>query len=313
MYEVKVGEGNNLKNEIERIVNLCNEYDKKYEGSYSNFGKPVKETEISKWESEHGIKIPDDYKDWLRFSGRCEITQNTAIFRSPEEFVTEYVSDDLVCIGDLLGDGERIFFSKYTGEFVELYESEEYKVKSFKDILHRLIGILEGAPILTADRYNEILDRTMESGDVQLKEEVYAFIKLLSTGDNDSYYSFNDLNGDDRRLILGYLTKSEVRELVSNLRNRAVKDFWTHERELLKQGKCTRRWNPVQYESIMNISKETGNTAETGGIAKDVNGRIYYGRHMYNTYGKPEYAGDWRNVQALTYTEYFEGVFKMRK
>lgn len=24
-------------------------------------------------------------------------------------------------------------------------------------------------------------------------------------------------------------------------------------------------------------------------------------------------AGDWRNVQALTYTDYFEGVFKMRK
>jgi hypothetical protein len=270
MYAKKISKDNTLKKEIENILHLCDKYDEENDGEYSFFGEPVKEENMMKWEKENGAKIPDDYKDWLRFSGRCEITQNTAIFRSPMEFVTEYVSDDLVCIGDLLEDGERIFFSKYTGEFVELYESEEYKVKSFKDILHRLIGILEGALILTADRHNEILDRTMESGDVQPKEEIYAFIKLLSTGDNDNYYSFNYLNVDDRKLILKYLTKEETRELVSNLRDRAVKDFWTHEQELLKDGRSTFHWNPDQIEAIMNISTETGNAQMLGGIPRDM-------------------------------------------
>ncbi len=63
----------------------------------------------------------------------------------------------------------------------------------------------------------------------------------------------------------------------------------------------------------MNISKETGNAGEIGGVAKDQEGRIYFGRHMMNPNRKPQYAGDWRNVQALTYTEYFEGVLKLKK
>ncbi len=92
------------------------------------------------------------------------------------------------------------------------------------------------------------------------------------------------------------------------LRNQAVADFWTHEQELIKNGQSTRNWTPEQIEDILHISEKTGKMSINGDIAYDINGKSYYGHHMLNVAEHPEYAGDWRNIQALNHKEHYEGA-----
>ncbi|MCR5234803.1 MAG: hypothetical protein K6E53_13005, partial [Lachnospiraceae bacterium] len=104
------------------------------------------------------------------------------------------------------------------------------------------------------------------------------------------------------------MTKDESKMLISTIRKQAVQDFWTHEQELLKNGMSTRDWTPDQIESIMNISEKTGIASSNGNAAYDIAGKSYYGHHMKNVADYPEYAGDWRNIQALDYEEHYNGA-----
>ena len=47
-------------------------------------------------------KVPESYKEWLGFSGKCRIAGNTATFWGPNEFHSEYVPEGLVAIGELM-------------------------------------------------------------------------------------------------------------------------------------------------------------------------------------------------------------------
>lgn len=125
---------------------------------------------------------------------------------------------------------------------------------------------------------------------------------------------FNDLCVGDRRTFLELFDDIDIKEkFVKEIRTQAVADFWTHEKELIKQGLCTRDWTPEQIEAIMNISEKTGVESINGHIAYDINGKAYYGHHMISVEEHPEYAGDWRNVQALDYIEHYEGAHDHHK
>ena len=117
---------------------------------------------MMKWEKENGAKIPESYKEWLRFTGQCRIAQNTAIFWGPNKFHSEYVPDDLVVIGELIGDGERVCFSKAKGMFVSRFEGKEELDKSFDGIIKRIVKISDFKPILSSQRVSELLARYEE-------------------------------------------------------------------------------------------------------------------------------------------------------
>ena len=87
---MRVPENNSLKSEIEEILKLCDEAEEKGEGS-SCFKEPVSEEEMTQWEEANGVKIPESYKEWLRFTGKCRIIGNTATFWGPKEFNSNYV------------------------------------------------------------------------------------------------------------------------------------------------------------------------------------------------------------------------------
>lgn len=104
------------------------------------------------------------------------------------------------------------------------------------------------------------------------------------------------------------------RRFYQKLRDVAVQEFWTYERELVKQGECTRDWTPEQIESIYNISSETGSSRKNGGAAIyfDKNGLksvkkhgaeevedVYEVHQMLSVHEYPEYAGVYKNMQAL--------------
>lgn len=144
MYkEMMVSENNELKDVIEELLEYCDVKEEAGELGRTNFSDPVSEDEILEWERENGISIPESYKQWLSFSGDCTIDGTTASFFSPKNFRTEYVPDDLVIIGEQVGDGEVVCFSKETGNIVSFFEgSINYEYGTFDKALKEIIRLM---------------------------------------------------------------------------------------------------------------------------------------------------------------------------
>ncbi len=115
MYIPEIPE-NSLTKEITTIIELSRQLENE---SDFEFEEPAAEKALSSWESNHGIKIPETLKDWLRFTGYANIDNQMVVIRSPKSYVVNPdLSDDLVIIGELIGDGELLCFSKTDGRIV---------------------------------------------------------------------------------------------------------------------------------------------------------------------------------------------------
>lgn len=127
-----------LEKEIKTIVEMCNSLKNEYD---SKFFEPVDEEAMKQWEKETGIIIPELYKEWLRFSNGAVIRGLLAYFYGIEGFeldCPEY-SDDYVIIGDLIGDGERLGFSKTTGKIVRINHGQIREYNDFAEFLNRMV------------------------------------------------------------------------------------------------------------------------------------------------------------------------------
>lgn len=143
MSNYNVPENNSLKKEIKKLLKLCKENDEESGAEDSYFEEPIEEQKMIDWEKENGIVIPESYKEWLRFSRKCRIVRNTAKFWGPDEFHSNYVPDDFVVIGEMVGDGEVVCFSKVTGEFVEFFEGKiSEKYKNFSEIIKEIVRMI---------------------------------------------------------------------------------------------------------------------------------------------------------------------------
>lgn len=114
------------------------------------------------WEERNREKIPGSYKEWLRFSGKCRIAGNTATFWGPNEFHSEYVPEGLVIIGEINGDGEVVCFLKNEGVFVRVFEGKTTEINDFVCVLKEIIKLMDDKPILSQERYLEILQKIKE-------------------------------------------------------------------------------------------------------------------------------------------------------
>ena len=162
MKKYEVNEKNSLKNEINELLKWCKKYDEDNDGEYTRFDEPISEVEMEKWELENSVKIPESYKEWLRFSKNSVITQNTARFWGPDKFNSDYVPEDYVVIGEMIGDGERICFSKKTGKFVDIFENKEKSYDSFAVIINEIISLLDNKPLLSDEEFFDILAKYEE-------------------------------------------------------------------------------------------------------------------------------------------------------
>ena len=134
---------NELEDAITELLEYCDVKFEEGELGKTKFSSPVSEEEIEAWEKENGVKIPELYKQWLRFTGDCIIDGTTAEFYSPKNFRTEYVPEDLVIIGEQIGDGEVVCFSKETGDIVSFFEgSVNYEYGSFGRTLKEVIRLM---------------------------------------------------------------------------------------------------------------------------------------------------------------------------
>lgn len=135
---------NNLADEIKEIVDLCNELAEEYGDNSSNFSPAVSDNEIIRWENENKITIPESYKNWLRFSNGSQIINGTASFFGIDMIglYNEYLPNDYVAIGELIGDGEFLCFSKTTQKFIRYNHGKSIEYQSFKDILNLILQII---------------------------------------------------------------------------------------------------------------------------------------------------------------------------
>ena len=167
MSNYNVPENNSLKKEIKKLLKLCKENDEESGAEDSYFEEPIEEQKLIDWEKENGIVIPESYKEWLRFSRKCRIVRNTAKFWGPDEFHSNYVPDDFVVIGEMVGDGEVVCFSKKTGKFILLFEGNEEIIDTFDKVIRKVINIKSNKPILSHSRYLEIMAKLQKERETE--------------------------------------------------------------------------------------------------------------------------------------------------
>lgn len=73
-------------------------------------------------------------------------------------------------------------------------------------------------------------------------------------------------------------------------RQKAVRDAWTREKDLVCQGKGTRDWTAEQQKELIETGRVKG----------------YEGQHMKSVNEYPEYAASADNIQFLTHEEHLE-------
>lgn len=162
MSKYNIPENNSLKKEIKKLLEMCKKNDKESGAEDSFFEEAIEEQKMTDWEQANGVTIPESYKDWLRFSRKCRIVRNTATFWGPDEFHSDYVPDDLIVIGEMIGDGELVCFSKETGKIILCFEGIKEEKESFAEVLKSISNVHSNKPILTHAEYLEALKKLEE-------------------------------------------------------------------------------------------------------------------------------------------------------
>ncbi len=121
---------NSLTAEITEIVSLCIRLENDCEFAFS---QPVSEGEIDKWEQNHDMRLPEQIRNWLRFTNGCTIGYDR-IF-GLEGFIVRHcqLPDELVIIG--VTHDESLCFSKNSGEILRYGLRETRRYNDFRDFL----------------------------------------------------------------------------------------------------------------------------------------------------------------------------------
>lgn len=128
---------NAMKESFEDIQKMCHLLS---ENRTSEFAPPATEKQISEWEKKNGIIIPELYKEWLLLTSYAYIYGGYYELFFPEVYDDD---DDYVFIGDIIGDGECLYFSKTDGTIYSDFEGEITEYKDFDDFLVHLEITLE--------------------------------------------------------------------------------------------------------------------------------------------------------------------------
>ena len=96
-----------------------------------SFDPPASYEEISDWEKDNNVRIPDMYKSWLLLTSFARIMDGRIELFFPE--ISDPDKED-VYIGSLGYGGDSLFFSKKTGAFYAIGDEEE-EYEDFLDFL----------------------------------------------------------------------------------------------------------------------------------------------------------------------------------
>lgn len=179
--DIKINlENNSLKNEIEEMVDICNRLEEiEDEEIYTAYREPATEEMLTDWEKENDIVLPEEYKDFLRFTDGARIAAYTALFVSVEGIKpnSKLLPPEYVLVGDYGGYGALMCFSKTTGEFITYEQGKIEHYGSFKNLLADIIDSLKRQ--LPSD---EPFD--FEETLAKLREELERYREEKGKGDN---------------------------------------------------------------------------------------------------------------------------------
>lgn len=136
---------NSLTEKIKDLVRICEQIAADYGDDASWFKQPTSDEVVSNWENKNNDFIPETYKEWLSFTNEAQIKNTLAHFYGPDKFVMNSIglSEDLIVIADLVGDGEQLCFSKITKDFVWIDHCDLEIINDFGDVLSEIIRMLK--------------------------------------------------------------------------------------------------------------------------------------------------------------------------
>lgn len=132
---------NGLKKEITEIIQLSKLLEEEYTFKYSF---PATKEEIKMWEEQYNITIPESLKNWLLFSNGSDIRQGLMITYSLSGFIIncDNISEDIVIVGEVIGDGEYIGFSKKTGKVLWIDHGKIKEFEKFNSVLDLIMDMM---------------------------------------------------------------------------------------------------------------------------------------------------------------------------
>lgn len=120
--------GNPLAEILEELIDVCEECAPQYGIQNTTFGEPATEEELAAWEKSHHCKLPEDLKDFLRFANGVSLPFESATIEPLERIgmYAEYMPNNYVYFGFIIGDGTELRFRKEDGEICEWdHETDE--------------------------------------------------------------------------------------------------------------------------------------------------------------------------------------------
>lgn len=111
-------------------LKMCKRLEPKY--GKAEFGEPVTVEEMEKWEAANSVKIPEDYKAWLLFSGTSVFKGISLEFYPPERFE---VKGDYVIIGKR--ENEAIAFTDWNGRYIAVGDGNNTRNLGYMETILR--------------------------------------------------------------------------------------------------------------------------------------------------------------------------------
>ena len=104
------------------------------------------------------------YKEWLLFSEKSQIRNNLAHLYKPDDFLINIsgIPNDLIIVGELMGDGELLCISKSDNKLV-VVDHDNIEDADFREILKDIIRILEDKSGLSMDMQELLMKMLKQS------------------------------------------------------------------------------------------------------------------------------------------------------
>ena len=155
MYIPEIPE-NNLKPLLEELVYIAKKLDEDEEiseddrlGVKFRFNIAATIEEIDVLEKELNVSLPAGYKEFLLFSNGAQLCGHMAEFidtigvtRITKLKKTPDFPEDYITIARIFGDGEILYFSRKTGEFIRYFEEEGTAFQDFYDFFRWLVSFI---------------------------------------------------------------------------------------------------------------------------------------------------------------------------
>ena len=136
-----------LNQQIQELLHLAEELNSERKFV---FYPPASESEIQKLEQHLHVSLPEDYKNFLRFSNGAKLNHFTADLFSVSEIISlsdtekaDWFPADYILLADIIGDGEMLCFSAQTGKFIRYFDGEEEIFETFTDFLEDMIQFIK--------------------------------------------------------------------------------------------------------------------------------------------------------------------------